>query len=170
MGFFAIAGAVLSALVSGAILGQAIDSYQVAEQAGKYKPELINLAKEIAAKISANNTLLSRFQNAYNSRNSELLNSIYRGMGYGPRMESLLKAIKNNDKDLDEKTKSIGSENTDLSKQYEDIQNKIANMGTSHNSNEAAGLEPTGFKKVTNALKDALSMNQNINGGITNAK
>lgn len=157
----------LGIAVSAMMLGQAADAYQVAEKAGKKRTEFLELAKQISEKLNKNNTLLAKFQNAYNSKNNNLLNSLYRGMGFGPRMDSLVKQIRENEEELQKHTQEIGDENTALSKKQEEISNLNYNLGTSNAGNEAAGIEPTWYRKVGSAIRQKYEdIKQNINGGI----
>lgn len=154
-------GVIIACTIIGTLLaiGESAKAYYIAEKGGKNRSELLSIGKEIASKISGNNVLLNKIINAYNAKNTALLNATYRGMGFGPRMSALAKLIKDNEADLQNATQKIGEINTKLGKIADEANNAASNAGTSLIGNKQA-------EEDIAKIKAKLDQTQNINGGI----
>lgn len=153
-------GVIIACTIIGTLLavGEPALAHYIAEKGGKNRAQLLSLGKEIAAKISGNNVLLNKIINAYNAKNTALLNATYRGMGFGPRMTALSKMIKDNEGELQDATNKIGQLNTNLGKLADEANNAASNAGTSLKGNKIAEEDYQTIKA---------KLDQNINGGIT---
>jgi chromosome segregation ATPase len=147
-------------------LGVIASGYQAAlnELAPNTQAKVRELVKKIQDKIANNNTLLDKLNLAYTQRNNGLASSLINGMGFGPRMNAINKAINENDANYREKAKDINRSNAELNK----ISNEL------DYANQAAASSIHGAIKANQALKNAeedidhVSVVQNINGGIQN--
>lgn len=114
--------------------------------------DALKLAKDIASKIGSNNALKEKITNAYNDRNTSLINSLFRGMGFGPRAAVLNKMKIENEKNFQDKINKINKENVELEK-YQSSANQASMLGGTSIQGNIRGAE------IINDIE------QNINGG-----
>lgn len=142
-----IAGLALAILTAG---------YQtiVSEFGAHVDNKALRLAKDIASKIGSNNALKEKLTNAYNDRNTSLINSLFRGMGFGPRAEVLNRMKIENESNFQNKINQINKENVEFEKQQ--------NM-----ANQASMLGGTSIQGNIKGEEIINQIEQNINGGVT---
>lgn len=120
----------------------------------KVSSKVINLAQQLYTKIQNNNELLDRLNEAYNSKNSELVTELLQGAGFGARSQAIKDALSSLKSDYQGQKSKISAENTDLTNKYNEATSASYATGTI-----------AGAKHAENVYNN---INQAINGGINN--
>lgn len=151
-----------------AILEMALATYGVAvnSESDAAKIGLTSTATTIAKAIANNSTLLDQLQTAYDTKNTDLANSLLRGAGFGPRVDALKANSEKLSNEYYQDRAKINKSSADLNADYTRTQNAYNNTNTIFGSKNA--------EKVANdaATQEHISaandLQQNIKGGVIN--
>lgn len=134
------AGAVVGAIV--AFIAQNLVPVLINEgQQGwgaSLKDRANELAKKVYAQLMKNNTTKEKLIDAYNNKNSDLLNSLVNQSGYANQAAVLREAISKERAKFRANVQKVDKENTELTNTYNTIQNASAQAGMSYGSNYSA--------------------------------
>lgn len=123
----------------------------------KIRKDLTELANKIYSKIADNQKMLDNLYQAYNERNANLGNALLMQSGFGPATEALRKEMAKNKEDYSDKKDKYTKENVDLTNQYNQTNQAIANAGQGLAANKGA-------QEVYDQVNQAVNGGLNENG------
>lgn len=128
---------------------------------------LYKQAEAIAKRVNSNQSLLEQLTDAYNRRDSNLLNSLLNSSGLGARANSIRDEIKQNYTEYRVKKNEISNRIAEDNTQY----NKTLNSAETAKNGTISGLSQAGSIIDENKQKESshntdMTIQQNVNGGL----
>jgi 3-dehydroquinate dehydratase len=132
--------AVIIGMIASILLTAGGYAYQEGTQAwgNDIRRKAEQIAKQIYTKLSANSQTREKLMEAYQQKDSSLLSSLINQAGYSNQKVALTKAITNARKEYNTKKKELDRENTELTNQYNKVNNAANYSGSTLSANRWA--------------------------------
>lgn len=161
MSVLATLGAVAAILAP--IIAQYIYDAGTDLAAADVKRKAYQLAKDAAAKISANNAKLSELQNAYAKRDSERMTELMQDIGFGPRSAYIRNASKQDLAAYENYSRQAGAANAAIETAANVASNAAASAGGTFTGTKQAGQAVDAA--VASADQAQRALQQSLQGG-----
>jgi dihydroxyacetone kinase len=129
----------------------------VAEGSQDIIKQVKELTQKLTDKLASNQALLEKATLAYNTKNQSLMNEIFRGSGLGNRAQALARAIQSNNETHSKTVRKINDQNVKIQKAQSEL-------------DKASSIAGSSIGGTVQAKEIVDNLNQNIQGGIENAK
>jgi len=124
------------------------------------RSRLTKLANQIYTKMAQNQQFLDKLSQAYQEKNSSLVNSLFTQAGFGPATIALRKEIKANREKYQKEKQDRDTEQAKLTNQYNEVNQGINNTGSTIAGNASGDQIASKIEK---------QLGQSIEGGLKNA-
>lgn len=157
-------------------LGVASSAYSEIIQAvgSNVRSECNDIVNKLKTMMSKDQTLKEQLTEAYNNRNSELVQSLAYSKGFGPRFQSLKKSIDANKANFKSESEKIQKHYDTAANLADTTSNKSAYAGSSIGSTKSAADQASyaraGYKILADQQNNLSGEQALINGGVTSEK